>query len=295
MADARPRDRRCVDVRRYWHFRSSPTSAWLTRPSRALIEELRAAAVAGRRAAPDQRRAARRFSQRRHRFERGPGPLSAARIRPSSIKTFTIGFDEPSFDEVAPTRAGRRATSAAHHESSASISTSARELIPSCCARLDEPLGDASILPTYLLERIHARAGHRRAVRRWRRRAVRRLRSFPGAAAGDALRAAVPRALHAAAAPARRAAAGLDAQHEPRFQAAARADGPVLSGHRVDSGLDGARSSRSSSCRAVRAAARRRGALLRRRSRCGRTEPARTRRRPYARVLHRISICRTTS
>jgi asparagine synthase (glutamine-hydrolysing) len=75
----------------------------------------------------------------------------AAQHRPvASIKTFTIGFTEPSFDESAYGRQMATAIGSAHHEKQLDLDT-ARDLLPSVLRRLDEPLGDASILPTFLL------------------------------------------------------------------------------------------------------------------------------------------------
>jgi asparagine synthase (glutamine-hydrolysing) len=75
----------------------------------------------------------------------------AARHRPAdSLDTFTIGFDEPSFDESAFAREVAAAIGSRHHERILDFGT-ARNLLPSVLARLDEPTGDASILPTYQL------------------------------------------------------------------------------------------------------------------------------------------------
>jgi len=75
----------------------------------------------------------------------------AAQHRPvGSIKTFTIGFTEPSFDESPYARRMAAAVGSAHQEKRLDLDT-ARDLLPSVLGRLDEPLGDASILPTYLL------------------------------------------------------------------------------------------------------------------------------------------------
>jgi asparagine synthase (glutamine-hydrolysing) len=75
----------------------------------------------------------------------------AARHRPpDSIKTFTIGFMEPSFDESAYARRVADVFRSVHQEKQLDLEL-ARALLPSVLRRLDEPLGDASILPTYLL------------------------------------------------------------------------------------------------------------------------------------------------
>jgi asparagine synthase (glutamine-hydrolysing) len=75
----------------------------------------------------------------------------AARHRPpATLDTFTIGFNEPSYDESHFARAVAASFGTRHHERTLDLAT-ARTLAPTVLARLDEPTGDASILPTYLL------------------------------------------------------------------------------------------------------------------------------------------------
>jgi asparagine synthase (glutamine-hydrolysing) len=77
--------------------------------------------------------------------------VMAARHRPAaSIKTFTIGFTERSFDESAYAKQVADGIGSAHQEKRLDFEL-ARDLMPKVLRRLDEPLGDASILPTYLL------------------------------------------------------------------------------------------------------------------------------------------------
>jgi asparagine synthase (glutamine-hydrolysing) len=69
------------------------------------------------------------------------------------IKTFSIGFGDPSFDE---SRYFRRAASffeTEHHEE-VLAPQKLIEIIPKVASILDEPLADASIMPTYLLSRF---------------------------------------------------------------------------------------------------------------------------------------------
>lgn len=66
------------------------------------------------------------------------------------VKSFAIGFDEPSFDETRYARIAAGAFGAAHRERVLDLRT-ARERIPALLGRLDEPTGDVSILPTHLL------------------------------------------------------------------------------------------------------------------------------------------------
>jgi asparagine synthase (glutamine-hydrolysing) len=69
---------------------------------------------------------------------------------PPNLKTFTIGFTEPSFDESDYARAVAGAFGSCHQEKILDLE-SAKDLTPEVLGRLDEPLGDPSILPTYLL------------------------------------------------------------------------------------------------------------------------------------------------
>jgi len=69
------------------------------------------------------------------------------------VKTFSIGFEDPSFDE---SRYFRRAASffeTEHHEEVLAPHTLI-DIIPDVASILDEPLADASIMPTYLLSRF---------------------------------------------------------------------------------------------------------------------------------------------
>ncbi len=70
-----------------------------------------------------------------------------------SVHTFSIGFDDPSFDESTYFRSVAGALGTDHHERKFSIQ-SLLELLPGVASWLDEPFGDASILPTHLLSRF---------------------------------------------------------------------------------------------------------------------------------------------
>jgi asparagine synthase (glutamine-hydrolysing) len=69
------------------------------------------------------------------------------------VRTFSIGFQDPSFDESGHARAVARHLGTDHHERTFSIAT-LYELLPEVVGWLDEPFGDASILPTHLLSRF---------------------------------------------------------------------------------------------------------------------------------------------
>lgn len=77
----------------------------------------------------------------------------AEHLPPERIKTFTIGFTEPSFDESEFAQTVATAFRTDHRLEVLNIEA-ARELISHVLSRLDEPLGDASILPTFLLSRF---------------------------------------------------------------------------------------------------------------------------------------------
>jgi len=69
------------------------------------------------------------------------------------VRTFSIGFEDPSFDESGHARAVARHLGTDHHEQTFSIET-VYALLPEVAGWLDEPFGDASILPTHLLSRF---------------------------------------------------------------------------------------------------------------------------------------------
>jgi asparagine synthase (glutamine-hydrolysing) len=71
----------------------------------------------------------------------------------ASIRTFSIGFEDPSFDESAHARAVAAHLGTHHHERVFSARTLIN-LLPEIGTWLDEPFGDASVLPTHLLSRF---------------------------------------------------------------------------------------------------------------------------------------------
>ena len=66
------------------------------------------------------------------------------------VSSFSIGFDEASFDESEEARHAAQWLGTVHHQELLSMSRSC-QILPELSARLDEPLGDSSLLPTYLL------------------------------------------------------------------------------------------------------------------------------------------------
>ncbi|MNS18666.1 Asparagine synthetase [glutamine-hydrolyzing] 1 [compost metagenome] len=77
----------------------------------------------------------------------------AAKAAPGRLKTFSIGFEDPSFDESSHARTVAKHLGTDHHED---ILSPARliELVPKLTGLLDEPFGDASVIPTYMLSRF---------------------------------------------------------------------------------------------------------------------------------------------
>lgn len=71
-------------------------------------------------------------------------------------KTFSIGFEDPSFDESEPARRVAQALGTDHHEHRFGTAE-LLETLPKVAELLDEPLADPSVLPTYLLSKFARR------------------------------------------------------------------------------------------------------------------------------------------
>lgn len=133
----------------YWQFRIEPDETLGNRTEASLVEELRTllSAAVGRRLISDVPLGL---------FLSGGLDSSsvlwaAAQHRTAeSIESFTIGFTEPSFDESDHAWRVAEYFGTQHREKMLDMAT-ARDLVPELLGRLDEPLGDASLLPTYLL------------------------------------------------------------------------------------------------------------------------------------------------
>src|SRR5262249_17338506 len=78
----------------------------------------------------------------------------AAAEQADPVKTFSVGFEESSFDELDRARsvAGRYGTD--HHE--IVLRPDAVELFPRLVEAFDEPFGDSSALPTWLVSELAA-------------------------------------------------------------------------------------------------------------------------------------------
>lgn len=77
----------------------------------------------------------------------------AEHVDPATISTFTIGFQDPSFDESGPARRIAASFGTRHYEKILSGSE-ALDLVQETPTIADEPLADYSILPTTLLARF---------------------------------------------------------------------------------------------------------------------------------------------
>jgi asparagine synthase (glutamine-hydrolysing) len=81
--------------------------------------------------------------------------LAAAETR-GSLKTFSIGFEESGFDELSRARLVAERFGTDHEE--LIVRPDAVELLPKLVEAFDEPFGDSSALPTYLVSELAAGA-----------------------------------------------------------------------------------------------------------------------------------------
>jgi len=79
----------------------------------------------------------------------------AAQESPGRVQTFSIGFEERSFDELADARLVARRYDTDHHE--LVVRPDAATLLPELAEAFDEPFADSSALPTYLVSELAAR------------------------------------------------------------------------------------------------------------------------------------------
>lgn len=82
--------------------------------------------------------------------------FAARHVPAGQLATFSLGFNEASFDESPHARQVAQHFATDHHTEMLDLE-SARALLPEIAARLDEPMGDPSLLPTYLLSRFTRR------------------------------------------------------------------------------------------------------------------------------------------
>jgi len=140
-----------INIRKYWDFLLTPSEAIPIPkdPERVWGEQLR--------------ELLRRAVRRRLTADVPLGVFLSGGIDSSSItafasevpmsnglQTFSIGFHEKSFDESHHARRIAETFHTQHYHEVLSLER-AKRLLPGIVSRLDEPLGDASLLPTYLL------------------------------------------------------------------------------------------------------------------------------------------------
>ncbi len=77
----------------------------------------------------------------------------AQKVSGTTVKTFSIGFKEASFDESSYARRVAEHLGTDHYEKILSVDDSLK-LIPEIYSTLDEPMADSSLVPTYLLSQF---------------------------------------------------------------------------------------------------------------------------------------------
>jgi asparagine synthase (glutamine-hydrolysing) len=82
--------------------------------------------------------------------------LAAKELPSGGLRTFSIGFDEPSYDELPFAAEAARWIGTRHRTETLGLE-GARRLLPEIYSRLDQPNGDSSLLPTCLLCRFTRR------------------------------------------------------------------------------------------------------------------------------------------
>ena len=82
--------------------------------------------------------------------------LATRHVPARELQTFSIGFTDPSFDELSYELRMALALGCSHHEEILDLNN-AIELLPDLLSKLKEPIADSSILPTYLLSKFTRR------------------------------------------------------------------------------------------------------------------------------------------
>jgi asparagine synthase (glutamine-hydrolysing) len=78
------------------------------------------------------------------------------RLNPGNVKSFSVAHDDPSFDESDYAALVARHLGTQHHVTTLT-SRSMLDLVPKIGQYLDEPIGDSSFIPTYLLAEMASR------------------------------------------------------------------------------------------------------------------------------------------
>jgi asparagine synthase (glutamine-hydrolysing) len=146
---------RVIAERRYWQFRLEPDESLGPEVEPRLVDELQARL---------------REAVRRRLMSDVPlgiflsGGLDsstalafARELLPNTeVKTFSVGFTEPSYDESEYALRVAVYFGSTHQTEKLNLNR-AKELIPEVLERLDEPLADPSLIPTFLLSRFTRR------------------------------------------------------------------------------------------------------------------------------------------
>jgi len=77
---------------------------------------------------------------------------TAAALTPEPLRTFSIGFGEPDFNELEHARLVARTFGTDHHE--LTLGPDALDQMEDLAWHLDEPFGDSSAIPTYMVSRL---------------------------------------------------------------------------------------------------------------------------------------------
>ena len=79
---------------------------------------------------------------------------TAAALTAAPLKTFSIGFSEPDYNELEHARVVARRFGTDHHE--LTLGPDALEQLEDLAWHLDEPFGDSSAIPTYMVSKLAA-------------------------------------------------------------------------------------------------------------------------------------------
>jgi asparagine synthase (glutamine-hydrolysing) len=79
---------------------------------------------------------------------------TAARFTPEPLKTFSIGFSEPEYNELDSARVVAMRLGADHHE--LTLGPDVLDELEEIAWHLDEPFGDSSAIPTYMVSKLAA-------------------------------------------------------------------------------------------------------------------------------------------
>jgi asparagine synthase (glutamine-hydrolysing) len=140
---------RALEVFRYWEFRLEPQPIASAYGEALLAEELRDLL---------QRAVRRRLVSDVPTGVFLSGGVDSSAVAACAVRevgagllnTFSVGFEEASFDESKYAESVSKHLGTNHHRQVLSID-GAKRLLPEICQQLDEPMADSSLLPTYML------------------------------------------------------------------------------------------------------------------------------------------------